>query len=285
MISIITPTYNRAKIINATLDSFINQTYTDWECIVVDDHSTDNTEDIIASYISKDSRFRYIKNQRTKGAQGARNTGLLNAKGDWIVFFDSDNFMYPKFLELLYDKVITENTDICTCFTNITDINTNEIIGSSKFICEGNINQKLLAGKCYIDFNSAIIQKNKLIEIDLLDECCPSHQEKDTHIRLSKISRYTTVKEFLVDYYVGASDAISYDKKKEILGLMYVLSKHSWFWRKTSYISFLFSAKGLWQKIKQYPIDFSDKRRLKVKLFMIAPEVIYFVIKMKLKRM
>ena len=105
MISIIIPTYNRASIIPNTLDSVINQEFKDWECVVVDDHSTDNTEEVIKNYIERDLRFHYLKNERKKGAQGARNTGLNHCKSEWLVFFDSDNLMHPDFLKKVTQKI------------------------------------------------------------------------------------------------------------------------------------------------------------------------------------
>ena len=94
-ISIIIPTFNRAATIGKTIDSFIAQDYIDWEMLVVDDHSTDNTQEVIDAYNKRDSRIHYLLNERKKGAQGARNTGLLHVKHDWVVLFDSDDFVYP----------------------------------------------------------------------------------------------------------------------------------------------------------------------------------------------
>ena len=71
-ISIIIPTYNRDSIIKSTLDSITAQTYKDWECVVVDDHSTDNTRNVIEEYTVKDCRFKYFVNERKKGAQAGR---------------------------------------------------------------------------------------------------------------------------------------------------------------------------------------------------------------------
>lgn len=93
MVSIIIPAYNRADIIAETLQSVMQQTYNNWECLVVDDQSTDNTAQVINEFCIKDSRFVYLPNQRKKGAQGARNTGLQNSKGDYLLFFDSDDIM------------------------------------------------------------------------------------------------------------------------------------------------------------------------------------------------
>lgn len=102
-ISVIIPTYNQCKYISETLDSVINQTYQNWECIIIDDGSTDETSDVVNSKINVDNRFRYIKKENG-GASSARNLGLDLASGDYIQFLDSDDFLYEnKFLKNLED--------------------------------------------------------------------------------------------------------------------------------------------------------------------------------------
>ncbi|OEK08847.1 hypothetical protein A8C32_00800 [Flavivirga aquatica] len=101
LVSIIIPVFNRELIVKKTLDSIIEQTYTNWECIIVDDGSTDNTEKTIAKYIQQDSRFKYAKRPKhlIKGANSCRNYGFTLAKGKYINWFDSDDLMQPNFLE------------------------------------------------------------------------------------------------------------------------------------------------------------------------------------------
>ena len=99
LVSIIIPTFNRAYMIRETLCSVQNQTYQNWECIVVDDASTDNTKEVVEEICKKDTRFSYNKNQKSKGAPGARNTGLELSKGEFISFFDSDDKLLPKYIE------------------------------------------------------------------------------------------------------------------------------------------------------------------------------------------
>ncbi|HON84169.1 MAG TPA: glycosyltransferase [Caldisericia bacterium] len=280
LISIIVPTFNRANSIIKTLKSISLQSYNYFECLVVDDYSTDNTKEIILNYSKKDERIKYLTNERRKGAQGARNTGLLNAKGDWIVFFDSDDYMQHNFLEFMIKKVIENNVDVCTCYTRI--INKDSNISYSKFVCDCFTHEKLFSGECYINFDASIIKKEKLLEIGLLDEKCPSHQEKDTHFRLSKISTYTTVEEFLVDYYCGSEDSISYNKKKEIEGHIYLLKKYEWYWRYNFYRGFLKSAKYVLKLIKETTVPLP--KSLKWKLFIIVPELPIISIKNKFKQ-
>ena len=90
LVSIITPSYNTANFIGKTIESVQSQTYENWEMIIVDDCSTDNTDDVIVSYLS-DKRIKYIKNKENSGAAVSRNRALREAKGKWIAFLDSDD--------------------------------------------------------------------------------------------------------------------------------------------------------------------------------------------------
>ena len=235
-ISIIIPAYNRARIISATLESILEQTYQYWECIVVDDNSQDDTTDVVRSFEERDNRFHLLTNEHKKGAQGARNTGILHSKYDWIICFDSDNTMHPDMLMRLSAN-ISDKIDVVQCFSTIVDANTNEVIGEQNWISEGYIHEKLFevngaTWETYVDFNQSIVRKNTLLEIGMLDESCPSMQEWDTHIRLSKIARYTTLRESLLDYSLNGADAITSDKRREVAGRLYILQKYNDEWHK-----------------------------------------------------
>jgi len=114
-ISIVIPSYNRAGVIGHTLQSLIDQTYQDWECIIVDDGSTDGTLEVIESFAKKDSRFSFYKRDRLpKGAPTCRNIGWRKAKADRIIFLDSDDLFLPWALQErteLVDK--NNNIDLC----------------------------------------------------------------------------------------------------------------------------------------------------------------------------
>lgn len=99
LVSIITPSYNTAKFIDKTIESVQAQTYPNWEMIIVDDCSTDNTDEIVAGYMS-DKRIKYIKNEKNSGAAVSRNRALREAKGKWIAFLDSDDLWIPVKLEM-----------------------------------------------------------------------------------------------------------------------------------------------------------------------------------------
>lgn len=97
LVSIIMPSYNTAPYIKETIQSVLNQTYSHWELLIVDDCSTDNTDEAIESI--KDSRIKYLKNEKNSGAAISRNKALREAKGQWIAYLDSDDLWMPQKLE------------------------------------------------------------------------------------------------------------------------------------------------------------------------------------------
>ena len=100
-VSIIIPTFNSSKYLKATLKSVLSQTYANWECIIIDDGSTDDTILILKEYASKDSRFKWFfrPSSKPKGPSSARNYGLERVNGEFVVFFDSDDLLLETCLE------------------------------------------------------------------------------------------------------------------------------------------------------------------------------------------
>lgn len=107
LVSILIPTYNRAHLLPETLDSIVAQTYTNWECIVVDDGSDDDTETLVHEYAQKDARFTFVHrpDDKPRGGNAARNYGLTLAKGDFIQWFDSDDLMAPTKIEAKVEQL------------------------------------------------------------------------------------------------------------------------------------------------------------------------------------
>ena len=267
MISIVIPTYNRANTITSTLDSIRNQTCTKWQCLIVDDGSDDNTREVVQKYSDGDARFRYMINERRKGAQGARNTGILAAKGEWVCLFDSDDIMYEDYIEKMYYTLEIEKglCDVVACYANIRSIQTYQIRGRLDRIQEGRLTKCLLNEQVYVAFDVCVIRKQKLLDIGLLDEFCPSMQEWDTHISLSKICSYSMIPEPLCDWMVGGEDTITRDEKKHVNGLMYIYSKYRSDFRRYAYHHYLNALCSLWPKALR-PLS----------LLRLAPELIVY---------
>lgn len=97
LVSIVMPSYNTARYIEDSIRSVLNQSYTNWELIIIDDCSTDNTDNVVSQF--NDRRIKYYKNKKNSGAAVSRNKALANAKGKWIAFLDSDDIWFPEKLE------------------------------------------------------------------------------------------------------------------------------------------------------------------------------------------
>lgn len=117
IVTIIVPCYNYAQFIGQTLDSLIAQSFQDWECIIVDDGSKDNSREVVAVYTEKDKRFKYIY-QENKGLPGARNTGIKNAKGTYVQFLDSDDLLEKDKLGAQV-KCFEENPELDLVYTDL----------------------------------------------------------------------------------------------------------------------------------------------------------------------
>jgi glycosyltransferase involved in cell wall biosynthesis len=117
--SIIIPTYNRAAFIEATLQSVLEQTYPHYEIIVVDNCSTDNTEELLQPFI-RAQQIQFIKHEENYERARSRNTGMSAARGDFVTFLDSDDFMYPQNLADAAEYALAHPE--CKCFHNIFEL-------------------------------------------------------------------------------------------------------------------------------------------------------------------
>lgn len=115
MITVITPTYNRAEYLSAAVSSVINQSYTDWELLVIDDNKPESearkaTAEVISQYC--DPRIHYIQNEKNIGGAAARNVGIFQAKGDFIAFLDDDDMYLPDRLEVQVNAMMKNGWDV-----------------------------------------------------------------------------------------------------------------------------------------------------------------------------
>ena len=214
-ISIIVPSFNEEKYIARCLDSILNQTFTDFEIICVDDNSTDSTFEIIREYAKKDSRVVPLKNPG-KGVSSARNFGLDHAKGEYIGFVDSDDFIQPQMYEFLYRAIQENDCEMSVCrYDKTSEFNTKVF----EYSC------RECFGEEFINFYDAgFVEKNELT----LTSACMKLIKKELIKRSEKFLGYRvgedtiycadlwtkTNKIFLVDlplycYYIN-TQSVSY---------------------------------------------------------------------------
>lgn len=210
MFTIVIPTYNRANLINRALDSVLTQSYTDWECIVVDDFSIDNTKEIVEQYILKDKRFRYILNEGRKGACGARNTGIVHANGEYISFLDSDD-VYTEATLLCQYEAFMSNSNYGMVYSRLSIVEP----GVGVYPCGGNFGLK---GNIYKDIllqgylaPTGVIAARKecLYDVGMFDENLPASQDDDLCFKLAKRYEIGYIDENLAMMYLDATNRIS----------------------------------------------------------------------------
>ena len=185
LISIIIPTFNRAHLIGETLDSILEQTYPNWECIIVDDGSTDTTDEVVGEYVKKDSRFQYHNRpkDRKKGPCACRNYGFEFSKGEFIKWFDSDDIMYS---ELLEKQVGTfeEAIDCSVCKVAYYDFEKNETLKENS-INSNQLIEDYLVGRVTFYVSGPLWKKSFLNnQNELFDENLSNLDDWDFNLRM-----------------------------------------------------------------------------------------------------
>jgi len=194
LISIIIPTYNRAHFIGETLDSIIAQTYTNWECIIIDDGSTDNTKEIISKYVNKDNRFYYYHRpeNKLKGPNSCRNYGFEKSKGFYIYWFDSDDLLLENSIETRIRK-FNEQTDVVISKAEFFDSETGIVLSTNKVLSK-NVVEEYFVGKTtyYVSgpvWKRSFLEKQK----ELFDENIKYLDDWDFNLRMIYESPITVI--------------------------------------------------------------------------------------------
>ena len=197
-VSVIIPTYNRAHLISRAIKSVLNQTYQDFEVIVVDDGSTDNTEKIVKSF--NDSRIRYIRHEMNRGGAAARNTGIKAARGEYIAFLDSDDEWLPEKLrrQVEYLESSDEKVGVVYCSQYLQDDSTNTVGEPGGDLYTGNVYKYLLRGWCPPTTSLFLVKYRLLTEVGFFDPSLPSFQDYDLWLRLAQICYFGAVEAPLV---------------------------------------------------------------------------------------
>jgi glycosyltransferase involved in cell wall biosynthesis len=187
LVSIIIPTYNRADLIGETLDSIKNQTYQNWECIIVDDGSTDHTDEVVGVYVNKDARFKYFQrpDDHLSGGNGARNYGFILSQGEYIQWFDSDDLMKKNKLTLQVNDLVTYNLDVSFSGFEILKTNGTVIKEPLSLINDfENLFEAIVTKKVKINTLSPVFKKAFLLKGNLFDENLLTAHELEFYTRI-----------------------------------------------------------------------------------------------------
>lgn len=202
-VSIILPTYNRAHCIGTAVESIISQTYPAWELLVVDDGSTDDTEEIVAGYAACDDRVRYYRQPQNRGVSAARNEGIRLARFDYIAFQDSDDVWHPDKLEKqirIFAK--RPETGLVYCAIRGTRQDGSPVripdAAMDRGLLQGNLYRLLLQGNV-IDCPAAVIRRSCTEKCGMFDDTLTCLEDWELFLRIAAEYEIGYVDEALVD--------------------------------------------------------------------------------------
>lgn len=186
LVSVIIPTYNRAHLIGETLESIQAQTYQNWECIIVDDGSTDNTAEVLQKFLNSDSRFQYYirPENKKKGPNSCRNFGFEKSKGEFINWFDSDDILFEDSIALRIAN-FNDTLDAVVAKCEIFDSSTGLKISENTILSKGNMIKDYFVGNMtfYVSgpvWRRSFLEKQK----ELFDERIRYLDDWDFNLRM-----------------------------------------------------------------------------------------------------
>jgi len=232
-VSVIIPTYNRAHLIKRAIQSVLNQTYQNFEIIVVDDGSTDNTEEIVRDF--NNEKIRYIRYNENKGAAFARNTGINVARGEYIAFQDSDDEWFPHKLQRQMEVFKNASPEVGVVYTGSWRIRNNERIYLPLFTGkqrESNIYKGVFEARTAgMPTPAFIVKKECFIRAGVFEERLRRFEDWELWLRISKYYEFRYIDEPLVTLY-GTQVSITTDLNAYIEALKLILEKYPEEFRK-----------------------------------------------------
>lgn len=224
LVSIVIPTYNRAHLLSRTVKTVLNQTYSHFELIIVDDCSNDDTETVVKAF--HDDRIRYIRHEKNQGAATTRNDGIVAAKGEYIAFQDSDDEWLPTKLEKQVNAFNSAPRDLGVVYTSfwlIDDSKKTLVPYSQMKQTEGKIRDALLETN-FVSTPTAVVRKACFEKAGMFANI-PRFQDWELWLRISKYYSFKHIREPLVKSY-RQPDSISRNADVLISARKYILSKY-----------------------------------------------------------
>ena len=226
VVSIILPTLNRAKLLPRSIQSVLDQTFTDFELIIVDDGSTDQTAQVVESF--GDPRLKYIKHDEPRGAAAARNTGCGQAGGEYLAFQDSDDRWFGSKLaaQLRSIETASAGVEVCVCsLQQHIDDKILEVVHPAGERTGEEVIKQLADGTSY--GTVALLIKRKMFEsIGGFDERLPRRQDYDLCLKLAEHGSFVFQPDILVETFRYA-DSISVDPFKFLEATEMIFAKYS----------------------------------------------------------
>lgn len=222
LVSVVIPTFNRAKLLPRAIGSALRQTYKNLEVLVVDDCSSDETADVVRAIASENANVFYIRREFTGGGGAARNTGVAAAKGVVVAFLDSDDEWVDSKISIQIDALQSLNT-VGVCVSGVNWVFEDGRIITKSPRLGSNVFQSYLRNTVGCKTCSGMVLYRELIcSINGFDESMPASQDLDLYLRLAKKCQFVSVPEALVNHYfhgnrITANTAAKIEARQKIL--------------------------------------------------------------------
>ena len=223
-VSVIIATYNRASILPRAIQSVLNQTHNNFELLIIDDGSIDNTEDVVHSF--KDSRIRSHKHKHNLGQNAALNTGLRLAEGSYIAFLDSDDEWLPENLEKQLARFEKDNTLGCVYAHAGKRLENNNLEVLRKFHIEGDIYKEALTQGYVSCMITLMVKKECFHRVGLFDTEFSVCQDDDICLRLARYYRFGLNPEILAIVHNDGGSQVTGNPKAYADGWWRLFTKH-----------------------------------------------------------
>jgi len=249
LISIILPAYNGAKCIEKAIKSTLNQSFSDFEFIIINDCSSDNTEEIVLKLADKDKRIKYLKNENNLGVQKTRNIALNKSLGEYIAEIDQDDEWIDKDKLKKQIEFLEKNKDYVLVGTGVivVDDRGKEIARYLMPKTDLDIRKKILRANCFI--HSSVLYRSKAVKeiggytIEKMSE------DHDLWLRLGRKGKFMNFQNYSVLYCFSASGYNSQDKILRLKQNLLFIKEH-----KDIYPNYIYASILGWVKIYFYPI-------------------------------
>jgi len=223
LVSVVIPTYNRASVLGRAIKSVLNQTHKNYELIIIDDGSEDNTKEVTSNF--DDKRIVYIKSDENLGQNPALNKGLRYAKGDYIAFLDSDDEWLPQMLEAQLEK-FKENSDFGCVYSQAGIMNNGKLEVAMDFQLEGSIYKEALA-QGYVSHMITLMVKRKCFDlVGIFDPNFTNFQDDDICLRLAKHYQFGLIREPLAVIHNDTNNNVMQNKSDYAKGWLRLIEKY-----------------------------------------------------------
>jgi glycosyltransferase involved in cell wall biosynthesis len=201
-ISVVIATYNRHEFLRPAIASVLDQTFQDFEVIIVDDASKDETPAVVSSL--SDKRVKYVRHAANRGGSAARNTGILRADAKYVALLDDDDEWLPDKLKMQVDLLDNADLKVGIVYTGYDTIDrtTGIVLARRVPTRRGDLSKALLSENYLGGASSVLLRRECFDQVGLFDESLPSFQDYDMWIRISTAFHFEYVKDPLVRYYI-----------------------------------------------------------------------------------